>query len=140
VLVFLRALAEVQRQLETAHCELRGKQDANAVVHSHLVMRESAKRDLPAAAGQRSGLWIAAAVVLQPGDATEISWTCLATNSLDGSGWTVEREVVLSESPGEPLTLASAELPLVQFARSVDLAQALPRLIDETLRLPAPVA
>lgn len=96
---------------------------------------------MPASAGLRSGVWFAAVLLLGPADGSEVTWTCEALNRLDESGWMVEREVVLAESPiGEPVILASNELPVLQFTQSVELARALPQLVEELLGLPTPAA
>jgi hypothetical protein len=120
-LVVLRGLAAGSQRLESAA-------DDETVRFHHLTVRETAQ-----------GLWVAAALVLRRSDGRELERTLSARHALEGRGWTVEREVLLNESPiGEPEVRASQGLPAVQFATTAELAIELPRLIDELLDAPTP--
>jgi len=71
----------------------------------------------------------------------EAEWTSIANNRLDGSGWKIERVVMLQTHYGGELhVLASHELPEVTCPDSLSLARRLPGLVDELLALPIPDA
>jgi len=124
----LRELAATGLRLDDAYGEITSRANGGESAFRHLSVRETAE-----------GLWIAAALVLRRGDGREVEWTLSASNALDGSGWRVEREVLLNESPvGEPVVLASTELPVAEFATSSALSGALPTLTAELLDLSAP--
>ena len=102
----------------------------------HLAIHETPEREeQPDAPGARFGLWMTAAVVERRGDGREVEGYCDARNPLDGSGWQLEREVVLNESPvGEPVMLGSIELTTLTFADTDQLARVFPDLIEELLQ------
>jgi len=123
-LELLKALAAVGDQFERARVAAAVASDRDSAFQ-HLVVREGV-----------GGLWISGALVLRRADGYEVEWTLHAENALDGSGWNVEREVLLNESGiGEPVTLGSKELPAVDFMNTADLSARLPSLVEELLAL-----
>lgn len=117
-----RGLAAAHERLEAAALA------AGPARHHHLTIRETS-----------DGLWIAAALVVNCENGREVERTLSARNGLDREGWTVEREVLLNESPvGEPVVIASQELPVMRFTSTADLAAALPDLLGEVLDAATP--
>jgi hypothetical protein len=135
----LRALAEVQDLVDLRHSVLARNGNSRSSVRSHVLVRETPMQPPPHPPGARFGVWIAVALILAHADGPVTEWTCTAWHPPDDTGWKLERGVSLNESPyGEPVVLASTELPTVRLHDTKALAEAFPKLVGELLETPPP--
>ena len=140
----VRAMAEVQRRMALAATELR--RNLQDVVHTSSSVRASNQRREDAPDFLRNdpqghfGPGIEVFLTVRFEDNSQAEWFGWAINRLNGSGWTVEREVSLDVPDGRPEVnrVASTELDEVTISDSLTFVHMLPSLIDELTALPVP--